>query len=191
MKRMPTISYREGVSVVGSGTPHWPRHAWSALMTVWSEALPMTASYHSSLPGVWIPADAWENDAIYVRSSGVLISLSATPAYVHPSSNLAEKPTKNENPKSSSQRVLERQRRQGLPTARSHSCSMRCLHYPKPENTRSIKKLRTIMKHLLNDYSSWRKTRTSANDMRMRFSRFNISFINFISVSREYLRSLN
>ena len=45
------------------------------------------------------------------------------------------------------------------------SCRMRYLHYPTLENTRSIMKLRTNMYILLNDQSSWRITRTSANDM--------------------------
>ena len=153
------LKIREGVSVVGSGTPHWPCRTWSALMAVWSEAFPMTASCHScNLSGIKRRID---------------FPISHTCLYVHPSSNLAETLTKNENPKLSSQRVLERQRRQGLPIARSHSWSMRYLHYPNPENTRSIKKLRTNMENLLNDQSSWRITSTSANDMC--FSRFNIS----------------
>ena len=58
--------------------------------------------------------------------------------------------------------------------------SMRYLHYPTLENTRSIKKLRTNMYILLNDQSSWRITRTSANGIR--HSRFNIVFIHFIFV---------
>ena len=48
----------EGVSGVSTGIPHRPPRTWFALMAVSSEALPMTASCLSSLPGVRIPAEA-------------------------------------------------------------------------------------------------------------------------------------
>ena len=47
-----------------------------------------------------------------------LIPPPVTTAEMRPSCNLAEKLTKNENSKFWSQRVPERQHRQGLPTAR-------------------------------------------------------------------------
>ena len=139
----------------------------------------MTASCLSSMPGIEsllgherLMTLTWDQAANF---SGFPIS--HTCLYAPSSSNLAEELTKYESPKCWSQRVPEQQRRQGLHIARSLSCSMRYLHYPNPESTRSIKKLRTNMLILLNDQSSWRITRTSANDMR--YSRFNILFIKF------------
>ena len=65
-----------------------------------------------------------------------LIPPPVTTAEIRPSRNLAEKMTKNENSKFWSQRVPERQHRQGLPTA--SSSRMRYLHYSTLENTRSF-----------------------------------------------------
>ena len=86
--------------------PTWP--------AVWSKAIPMTANWLLTLPG--FESLLGLERLIDVGSSGGLVSLSATPTYMRPSTNLAEKLTKNENSKFWSQRVPERQ---GLPTARS------------------------------------------------------------------------
>ena len=48
---------------------------------------------------IWVPAGAWTIDALDLKPSDGLVSLSSTPTYMRPSSNLAEKLTKNENSK--------------------------------------------------------------------------------------------
>ena len=59
----------------------------------------MTASRLSILSEFWVHAGAWKIDAFDIKPSGGLVSLSSTPNYMRPSSNLAEKLTKNENSK--------------------------------------------------------------------------------------------
>ena len=85
----------EGVSVVRPDILHWPC-PWPA---VWTMPLPMTASYLSTLYEFEFPAWAWKIDALDLKPSGGLVSLSSTPTYMRPSSNLAVKLTKNESSK--------------------------------------------------------------------------------------------
>ena len=119
----------DGVSVVRPDTLHWT-WAWPAL---WATALPMTASCLSALSEFESLLGAREIDALDLQPSGGLESLSSTPSYMRPSrlildpsqicafpACLAKWLTKNENSKFKFKRVPARQRKQGLPTARSH-----------------------------------------------------------------------
>ena len=119
----------DGVSVVRPDTLHWT-WPWPA---VWATALPMTASCLSTLSEFESLLGAWKIDALDLKPSGRLVSISSTPSYMRPSrlildpsqiwafpACLAKKLTKNENSKFKFKRVPARQRKQGLPTARSH-----------------------------------------------------------------------
>ena len=129
--------------------------------------------------------DQWRRYAVLKDLKQCISSISSTSynCLDMPKLQFGRKTTKNENSKFWSQllsgsagRVYDLQYRS--------SCRMRNLHYPTLGNTRSIEKLRTNMYILLNDQSSWRISKTTANDIC--YSRFNILSINFISVSQAF-----
>ena len=62
-----------------------PRYPPLNLTVVWATALPMTASCLSTLSEFESLLGAWKIDALDLKPSGGLVSLSYTPSYMRPS----------------------------------------------------------------------------------------------------------